>query len=252
MGAKKGQDASVNMRKKGDRFHAMVRYLQIDSDNGPNHTNPVQINKLSMLATEQINEEAVEAENRTGTVQGGQTPVSESTALAAIYANNESNYKKISTVKVVAEKVFNDMFADLKKSKQTLGNIINYIQTTVKDEKGVGQAIDIRFRAPLNDLDEDTQKEEINYDFNSLGEDLDLLKQKRFKRYAEKQCLKMAYYLQKVRNIEVLAMDAEFLKDDSDNVWFSYASKIQYRNILKIESAAAQALKRAIAANQKH
>ena len=41
----------------------------------------------------------------------------------------------------------------------------------------------------------------------------------------------MAYYLQKVRNIEVLAMDAEFLKDDADNVWFSYASKIQYRNI---------------------
>ena len=95
---------------------------------------------------------------------------------AQIYTNNESNYKKISTVKVVAEKVFNDIFADLKKSKETLGNIINYIQTTVKDEKGVGQAIDIRFRAPLNDLDEETQKEEINYDFNSLGEDLDLLK----------------------------------------------------------------------------
>lgn len=99
---------------------------------------------------------------------------------------NESNFKKIQTVKVVAEKVFNDMFAELKKSKQTMGSIINYIQTTVKDDKGVGQNIDVHFRAPLDDTSGETQKEDINYDFSACGDDMDLLKQKRFKKYAEK------------------------------------------------------------------
>lgn len=62
----------------------------------------------------------------------------------------------------------------------------------------------------------------------------------------------MGYYLQKVRRIELLSMSAEFLKDEQDNVWFSHASKIQYRPIQRQESEAAQALKRAIAANKKH
>ena len=32
--------------------------------------------------------------------------------------------------------------------------------------------------------------------------------------------------MQKVRHIEILQMQAEFLRDDCDNVWFVYASKI--------------------------
>jgi len=43
----------------------------------------------------------------------------------------------------------------------------------------------------------------------------------------------MCYFLQKVRQIEILKMTAEFVRDDYDNVWFTYASKISYRRIYK-------------------
>ena len=35
--------------------------------------------------------------------------------------------------------------------------------------------------------------------------------------------------MQKVRSIEILTMEAEFLRDDNDDVWFSTARDIQYR-----------------------
>jgi len=38
--------------------------------------------------------------------------------------------------------------------------------------------------------------------------------------------MKICYYLQKVRNIEVLQMKAEFLRDENDNIWFTFAKDI--------------------------
>lgn len=43
----------------------------------------------------------------------------------------------------------------------------------------------------------------------------------------------MAYYLQKVRQLEILKMTAEFVRDDYDNIWFTYANRISYRRIYK-------------------
>ena len=43
----------------------------------------------------------------------------------------------------------------------------------------------------------------------------------------------MCYYLQKVRQIEILRMTAEFVRDDFDNIWFTYANQISYRRIYK-------------------
>lgn len=43
--------------------------------------------------------------------------------------------------------------------------------------------------------------------------------------------MKICYYLQKVRNIEVLQMKAEFLRDENDNVWFTCAKDIHIRRI---------------------
>ena len=51
----------------------------------------------------------------------------------------------------------------------------------------------------------------------------------RYRDYAYIQLLKMCHFLQKVRNIEILKMHAQFLKDDNHNVWFSYAYDIHYR-----------------------
>ena len=45
------------------------------------------------------------------------------------------------------------------------------------------------------------------------------------------QCMKMAYFIAKLHDIEVLRMQCEFLKDDNNTIWFSYADQIVYRRI---------------------
>ena len=60
-----------------------------------------------------------------------------------------------------------------------------------------------------------------------------------FQKYAEVQCYKIAHFLQQVRQIEILKMMAEFVRDDQDNVWFVFANKISYRRIAKAEGAQA-------------
>ena len=45
------------------------------------------------------------------------------------------------------------------------------------------------------------------------------------------QCFKIAQFLQQVRQIEILSMLAEFVRDECGNIWFIYASKIHYRKV---------------------
>ena len=99
----------------------------------------------------------------------------------------------------------------------------------MRHRTGIGEAIDIHFKAPLNATSKQASKEEIFYDWRSLGDELELLYKGKFKDYARVQCLKMCHYLKKVRNIEILQMNAQFLKDDTKNIWFSYANNIHYR-----------------------
>ena len=40
----------------------------------------------------------------------------------------------------------------------------------------------------------------------------------------------MGHYLQKVRAIELLQMQCEFHEDENKNIWFTFASDIQYRD----------------------
>lgn len=42
----------------------------------------------------------------------------------------------------------------------------------------------------------------------------------------------MCYFLQKVRRVEVLKMQAEFFRDDNDNVWFSNCKNINVRRVV--------------------
>lgn len=56
--------------------------------------------------------------------------------------------------------------------------------------------------------------------------ELELLQTGQFEKYAYNQVLKICYYLQKVRNREVLQMTAEFVRDLEDNVWFVHANQI--------------------------
>jgi len=66
-----------------------------------------------------------------------------------------------------------------------------------------------------------------------MEDDLKLLEQRQTKEYARKQCLKICHYLQKVRSIEILKMNVEFHEDDNKNIWFTFASDIQFRDISK-------------------
>lgn len=89
----------------------------------------------------------------------------------------------------------------------------------------------------MNPIGDDDYKREINYEGFRNVDELKLLKSGQFERYTYLQCLKICYYMQKVRNKEILQMMAEFVRDDTDNIWFVHANRIQYRpcqNILKI------------------
>ena len=105
--------------------------------------------------------------------------------------------------------------------------IIYYIQTGIlATEKTHPFNITVHFRAPLDDSCEEEARKEINYEAFRYEDERKLIKQGQFHRYAEIQCYKICYYLQKVRHKEILQMRAEFLRDECDNVWFVYANKI--------------------------
>lgn len=84
------------------------------------------------------------------------------------------------------------------------------------------------FQAPI---DLDNPEAEIKYDYNSIGEnDIELI-QNDPQMYCMKQCFKMAYYVSKLWNEEILRMKCEFLKDENQTIWFSYANNILSRPI---------------------
>ena len=90
-----------------------------------------------------------------------------------------------------------------------------YIQTNVKSKLGCGTPIVIKFYAPL---DVSNLEDEIVYDYEKFGNDLDLIMNAEDEKYCMKQCFKMCYYVQKMYNQEILKMKAEFTKDDNGTV----------------------------------
>jgi hypothetical protein len=63
----------------------------------------------------------------------------------------------------------------------------------------IGKPLYYEFFAPLNDKNDQTAKEEITYDFKSMPDEVTLLEAGNKIDYAKRQCLKICYYLQKVR-----------------------------------------------------
>ena len=148
-------------------------------------------------------------------------------------------------VQVVDDAKFMNMFDGLKFGN-ALCQSIEVLQTCTKAKTGCGQPIFIQFLAPIDE--NGPEDEEINYDYKSKESDYDLLKDNRDMEYAEKQCLKYCYYIQKVRGFEVLSMKAEFFKDHNGWIWFYYAQNIHVRqistgNALSSEDAKEQARK---------
>jgi len=52
------------------------------------------------------------------------------------------------------------------------------------------------------------------------------LKVLRPKDYCLRMVLKMCFYLQKIHEIEILQMNADFFQDDNGEIWFFYASDV--------------------------
>lgn len=104
----------------------------------------------------------------------------------------------------------------------------------------MGTLIPIEFFAPENMEELSKQplevqaKAEIKYDYKNMPSDLELLATGRDQEFCYKQCLKMAYYMQIVRKVQLLTMQAEFYKDDLGYIWFFYAKDIYVKRPIEL------------------
>lgn len=116
------------------------------------------------------------------------------------------------TVQVVNDTGFMNTF--LKRANDDYWKKVSCVQTNIKSKLGCGTPIIVKFYAPV---DQSEPENEIKYDFRSLGDDGDLVRQDQHQ-YCLKQCYKMCYYVSKVYNVEILKMRCEFLKDENGTV----------------------------------
>lgn len=112
-----------------------------------------------------------------------------------------------------------------KRANDDFWKTISCIQTNVKAQIGCGTPIIVRFYAPL---DREDPGKQIEYDFRSLGEDEDLIKNDEQK-YCLKQAYKICFYVSKLYQCEILRMKCEFVKDHNRTIWFQYAQDIWVR-----------------------
>ena len=123
---------------------------------------------------------------------------------------------------------FNKAFEDSGKSFGST-KLYESVQTCIKSRRGIGEPIIVKFYAPMDPIDESNK---IEYQYKKLGDDVELIQNDEFK-YCLKQCYKMAFYIAKLHDIEILRMQCEFLKDENKTIWFSFADQIAYRRIKK-------------------
>ena len=129
-------------------------------------------------------------------------------------------------IDLLTDHAFAKAFDDSSKSLHNTKHFQS-VQTCVKSTRGIGEPFIIKFYAPLNLSD---PSEKIEYNYRKLGDDVELIQTDEFK-YCQKQCYKIAYFLSKLHDIEILRMQCEFLKDENKTIWFSYADQIAFRRI---------------------
>lgn len=83
-------------------------------------------------------------------------------------------------------------------------------------------------------MNEEFTDEDIDYQtlIDEMPCDLELISNGQFSEYANKQCLIMCEYIQRVRGFEILSMFVEFFRDENDFMWFYYAKDIHIRKSL--------------------
>jgi hypothetical protein len=78
---------------------------------------------------------------------------------------------------------------------------VDVIQTCIKAKYGLGDLTIVNFFAPIN---EQKPMDEIDFDYKQMPSDYDLVMADDDQQYCQKLCMKMCYYIQKVRGYEVL------------------------------------------------
>ena len=107
------------------------------------------------------------------------------------------------------------MYIFQKKANDGQWKTINSIQTNVKSKIGCGIPITVKFYAKIDRVNPD---EAIIYDFRSFGEDVFLIRNDEEK-YCLKQAYKIAFYIQKLYQFEIIKMKCEFVKDENNTIW---------------------------------
>ena len=75
------------------------------------------------------------------------------------------------------------MFTHMSKRSLPQENI-EYIQTCIRHKTGVGEAIDIDFRAPMDTSSYEASLKDINYNWRELGNEKEMLQNEMYREYA--------------------------------------------------------------------
>lgn len=139
---------------------------------------------------------------------------------------------------IINHKACSTLFSGDVSDKNPLYKEIEYLQTrstctrpSVTKPISEPVSYNVEFKAPLNDRNAQSAKQEIFYDYSQYPDDLELLKEERYKDFCQKQCLKMCYYIKQTKKLEILKMHAEFQRDDCNNIWFTFANKVHFRRL---------------------
>ena len=96
----------------------------------------------------------------------------------------------LKNIKVLENQAFALHFSDASKNANNLKRFQS-VQTCIKSKRGLGEPIIVKFRAPM---DFNEPEKDVNYDYKSMGDDLELILNDEHK-YCTKMCLKMCYYI---------------------------------------------------------
>jgi len=103
-------------------------------------------------------------------------------------------------VRVVQDTEFINEFR--RRANDDFWRTLDCVQTTVKSKTGIGHPIFIQFYAPINEKE---PTKDIDFSsYKTMLDDQELMKQEEDELYCYKQCLKIAYYIAKVYNFEIL------------------------------------------------
>lgn len=76
---------------------------------------------------------------------------------------------------VLTDKDLETMFNKKPNSKDFNWKTVEYIQTCVKDQVGIGKHMIVNFFAPLNETNDKTANQEVSYDYKHMPDELTLL-----------------------------------------------------------------------------